>query len=74
MVPDFLNIQTEFKTFYNDNVITTEDRDYLIKVAERRMDFMYGMAHGVSNLLEPVLLGGGMSSANRCNLEDALIN
>ena len=35
---------------------------------------MYGVAHGASHLLHPVLLGGGMPSANRCSLEDVLIN
>ena len=45
-----------------------------MKLAEQRMDSMYGVAHGVYYLLDPVLLGGGMPSANRCSLEDALIN
>ena len=38
------------------------------------MYFMYGVAHGVYYLLDPVLLGGGMPSANRCSSEDVLIN
>ena len=74
MLPDFFNLQTEFKTFHNDKFITTEERDYLIKLDEQRMDFMYGVAHGVSYLLDPVLLIGVMLSANRCSLENALIN
>ena len=35
---------------------------------------MYGVVHGVSNLLDPVLLGGSMPSANSSSLKDALIN
>ena len=27
---DLLNLQTEFKTFYNDKVITTKERDDLV--------------------------------------------
>ena len=74
VLPDFLNLQTEFKILHNDKVITTGERDYLIKLAEQRVDFMYDAAHGVSYLLDPVLLGGGMPSANRCSSQDALIN
>ena len=56
------------QTSHNDKVITTEERDYLIKLAEQRMDFMYGVAHGVAYLLDPVLPGGDMPSTNRCSL------
>ena len=62
------------QTSHNDKVITTEERDYLIKLNEQRMDFMYGVAHGVAYLLDPVLLNGGIPSTNRCSLEDELIN
>jgi hypothetical protein len=67
-------LPNEFAKLYNTNVITKQEADYLVMLAKKRFQFMYGEAHDLSYLFDPVLLGEGLSGPNGRALEDTLIN
>jgi hypothetical protein len=73
-MPDLHGLPTEFAKFYAGNVVTAEEWEYLIKLATYHFQFKYGDLHGLSYFLDPVVLGEGLPSLNRCSLEDLLIN
>jgi hypothetical protein len=73
VMPDFHDLPNQFVMLCEELVITAEERDYLSALVRDRFQFMYGLAHGLSYLLDPALLGEGLPSENRRSLEDALI-
>ncbi|CAN5959641.1 unnamed protein product [Sphagnum jensenii] len=48
--------------------------EYLVVLAQRRFQFMYGVAHGLSYLLDPRHIGNGLLADSRSSLEEVLIN
>jgi len=73
-MPDFHVLPNEFAKLHNTNVITKQEAEYLVMLAKKRFQFMYGEAHGLSYLLDSVLLGESLPGPNRRALEDTLIN
>ena len=54
-------------------LITEPERAYLLELVKKRMDFMYGDAHGIAYLLDPKYLGAGMSVETRLQIEDLIV-
>ena len=54
-------------------LITEPERVYLLELVQKRMDFMYGDAHGIAYLLDPQYLGAGMSVETRLQIEDLIV-
>ncbi|CAM6077504.1 unnamed protein product [Sphagnum tenellum] len=63
----------------SNNIITRQEFEYLVVLAQRRFQFMYdiamyGIAHGLSYLLDPRHIGDGLPADSRSSLEEVLIN
>jgi hypothetical protein len=74
VMSDFHALSNEFAKLHSTNVITKQEAEYMVMLMKKRFQFMYGEAHGLSYLLNPVLLGEGLPGPNRRTLEDTLIN
>ena len=61
VMPDFHRLRHEFSKMRNVNIITEEERNYLFILAQQRLHFMYGVAHGLLYFLYPALLDNGTS-------------
>jgi Protein of unknown function (DUF 659) len=49
-----------------------EERSYLLKLCQERLEFMYGDAVGLAFILDPVTLGKGMRTERRIRAENSL--
>jgi hypothetical protein len=74
VMPDFHNLPEEFKRVMSNNIITHQEFEYLVILAQQRFQFMYGVAHGLSYLLDPRHIGDGLPANSRSSLEEVLIN
>ena len=74
VLPDFYALLDKFAAVYERAVITQLELQHLTKLAASRFQFMYGVAHGLSYLLDPRLLGDGLPTPNFRELEDKLCN
>jgi hypothetical protein len=54
-------------------LITEPERDYLFQLVQKRMELMYGDAHGIAYLLDPQYLGVGMSVEMQLKIEDLIV-
>ena len=54
-------------------LITEAEKDYLLQLVQKRMEFMYGDAHGIAYLLDPRYIGDGMSMDKRMAVEDLIV-
>jgi hypothetical protein len=57
----------------SSNIITHQEFEYLVVVAQWHFQFMYDVAHGLSYLLDPRPIGDGLPTDSRNNLEEVLI-
>ncbi len=71
---DFHNLPKEYKKVMSSNIITHQEFEYLVVLAQRCFQFMYGVAHGLSYLLDPRHIGDRLPADSRNNLEEVLIN
>lgn len=53
--------------------ISDAERAYLLQQVQKRMEFMYGDAHGIAYLLDPRYLGAGMSMEQRLAVEELIL-
>ncbi len=53
VMSDFHNLFEEYKKVMSSNIITRKEFEYLVVLAQRRFQFMYGVAHGLLYLLDP---------------------
>ncbi len=53
VMPDFHNLLEEYKKVMSINIITCQEFEYLVVLAQQRFQFMYGIAHGLFYLLDP---------------------
>ncbi len=53
VMPDFHNLPKEYKKVMSNNIITRQEFEYLVVLAQRCFQFMYGVAHGLSYLFDP---------------------
>jgi hypothetical protein len=74
VLPDFHNLPKEYKKVMSSNIIARQEFEYLFVLAQRRFQFMYGVAHGLSYLLDPRHIGDRLPADSRNNLEEVLIN
>lgn len=74
VMPDSHHWANEFIKLCEELFVAAEKRDYLVTLVRDRFQFMYGLAHGLSYLLDSVLLGDGFSSKNRRSVEDMHIS
>jgi len=74
VLPDFKSLPNEFRKILACDIITRQEFDYLVLLSERRFQFMYGVAHGLSYLLDPRYIGDGLLTELRTSLEESLIN
>ncbi len=74
VMPDFHNLLEEYKKVMSNNIITCQEFEYLVVLAQQRFQFMYGIAHGLFYLLDPWHIGNELPTDSRSSLEEALIN
>jgi hypothetical protein len=74
VMPNFHNLPEEYKKVMSSNIITHQEFEYLVVLAQRRFQFMYGFAHGLSYLLDPRHIRDGLPADSRSSLEEVLIN
>jgi hypothetical protein len=74
VMPDFHNLPEEYKKVMSSNIITRQEFEYLVVLAQRRFQFMYGVAHGLSYMFDPRHIGDGLPADSRSSLEEVLIN
>ncbi len=48
VMPDFHALPNEFTKLDSTNVITKQEAEYLVMLAKKRFQFMYGEAHNLS--------------------------
>ena len=75
VLPDFDSLPSAFLNEFTRNVIVQEELNYLVDATQKRLMFMFGEAHGVSNLLDPRHLGAQLhpeGPASRLEAQDAL--
>jgi hypothetical protein len=53
VMPDFHNLLEEYKKVMSNNIITCQEFEYLVVLAQQRFQFMYGIVHGLFYLLDP---------------------
>ncbi|CAK9198349.1 unnamed protein product [Sphagnum troendelagicum] len=58
----------------SSNIITRQEFEYPVVLAQRRFQFMYGIAHGLSYLFDPRHIGDKLLADSRSSLEEVLIN
>jgi hypothetical protein len=71
---DFHNLPKEYKKVMSSNIITHQEFEYLVVLAQRCFQFMYGVAHGLSYLLDSWHIGDGLPADSQSSLEEVLIN
>jgi hAT family C-terminal dimerisation region len=59
---------------FEAEIIKRQQLDYLVLLSRRRLQFMYGVAHGLSYMLDPRYLELGLAADLRASLDEALIN
>jgi hypothetical protein len=74
VMPNFHNLPAKYKKVMSSNIITRQEFEYLVILAQRRFQFMYGVAHSLSYLLDPRHIGDGLPANSRNSLEEVLIN
>jgi hypothetical protein len=74
VMPNFHNLPEEYKKVMSNNIITRQEFEYLVVLTQRRFQFMYGVAHGLSYLLDPRHIGDRLPADSRSSLEEVLIN
>jgi hAT family C-terminal dimerisation region len=71
---DFHALPDAFMKIFLAEIIIKQQFDYLVLLSQRRFRFMYGVAHGLSYMLDPRYLGQGLPENSRASLDEALIN
>ena len=69
-------VQTELSSLFElmeAGNIAIQEFNYLCRLSNCSLDFMYGVAHGLAYLLDPALLGQDLLSQKRRALQDKLI-
>jgi hypothetical protein len=74
VMPDFYNLPEKYKKVMSSNITTCQEFEYLVVLAQRRFQLMYGVTHGLSYLLNPRHIGDGLPTDSRNSLEEVLIN
>ena len=72
VLPDFHALPKEFQKLYAANLVSKDELNYLIKLVAKCFQFMSGMAHGLSYMLDLHNLGHGLPSLSHYNLENTL--
>ena len=73
MLPDILALPEEFQKLYAANLVTEDELNYLVMLSIKYFQFMFGVAHGWSYILEPCHLGHGLPALSHHNLEKTLL-
>ncbi len=71
---DFHNLPEEYKKVMSSNIITRQEFEYLVVLAQWRFQFMYGVAHGLSYLFDPRHIRNRLPTDSQSSLEEVLIN
>jgi hypothetical protein len=74
LIRDFHALPDAFMKIFAADIITRQKLDYLVLLSQRRFRCKYGVAHGLSYLLDPRYLGMGLPAVFRASLDEALIN
>jgi hypothetical protein len=74
VMPNFHNLSEEYKKVMSSNIITRQEFEYLVVLAQRHFQFMYGVAHDLLYLFDPQHIGDGLPADSRSSLEEVLIN
>ena len=72
MLPDILALPEEFQKLYAANLVTEDELNYLAILSIKYFQFMFGVAHGLSYMLDPCNLGHGLPTLSHHNLENTL--
>jgi hypothetical protein len=71
---DFHALLDAFMKSFEAEIIKRQQLDYLVLLSKRRFQLMYGVAHGLSYMLDPRYLELGLAADFRASLDEALIN
>ena len=72
VLPDFHALPKEIQKLYAANLMTGDELNYLVKLVAKCFQFMSGMAHGLSYMLDLHNLGHGLPALSHHNLENTL--
>jgi hypothetical protein len=72
VLPDILALPEEFQKLYATNLVTENELNYLVLLTVRHFQFMFGVAHGLSYMLDPCNLGHSLPTLSCHNLENTL--
>ena len=72
VLPDFHALPEEFQKLYATNLVTEDELNYLVMLTVKHFQFMFGVAHGLSYMLDPINLGHSLPTLSYHNLENAL--
>ena len=72
VLPDFHALPKKFQKLYAANLVTEDELNYLVKLVAKCFQFMSGMAHGLSYMLDLHNLGHGLPALSHHNLENTL--
>ena len=72
VLPDILALPEEFQKLYAANLVTEDELNYLVMLTVKHFQFMFGVAHGLSYMLDPINLGHSLPTLSYHNLENAL--
>jgi hypothetical protein len=70
-LPDFHQLPKKFEGQAGD-FLCDEELHYLVAICKNRFNFLYGDAHGLSYLLDPLDIGHSLTQLERNSLEDKL--
>ena len=72
VLPDILALPEEFQKLYAANLMTEDELNYLVILATKHFQFMFGVTHDLSYMLDPHNLGHSLPKLSCHNLENTL--
>jgi hypothetical protein len=72
VMPGFHALPEEVQKLYAANLVTEDELNYLVMLTAKHFQFMFSVAHGLSDMLDPHNLGHSLSTLSYHNLEITL--
>ena len=72
VLPGILALPEEFQYLCAANLVTEDELNYLVMLTVKHFQFMFGVAHGLSYMIDPCHLGHSLATLSYHNLENTL--